>query len=283
MTIAITGSSGFIGREIVKQLDQKGHSVLGLTNKNSNRLDFKKIDYESLGNIRSVLNDAETLIHSAWKGSDRISRNIQEVQEWNVHIASNLIKVIPDTNIKKVLIIGSQAEFGDTDRILSDDSSENPETYYGRAKVKIRESFSNLNSITVIWSRLFSVYGPDDTRDWIITQGLKALSANQEIVFGSCNLPWSLTHVSDAADGLLKSLELKKSIALNIADRNAQPLAESLLLLQKIAGKKNLFQFTDRNFEPKQLIRNQGLIDEIGWECHKTLKAGFEELLGLDK
>jgi nucleoside-diphosphate-sugar epimerase len=281
MRIAITGSSGFIGKELVKHLDQKGHSVLALTRENSQRSNHKIINYESLAEIESVLNESDVLIHGAWKGSDRSNRNIKEIQEKNIQIADNLIKVVPYTNIKKVLIVGSQEEFGNTDRILNDDSSESPETEYGKAKVKIRENFFKLDAITIIWSRLFSVYGPGDTRDWIITQSLKALAANQEITFGPCALPWSLTHVSDAVNGLLKSLDLQKSSVLNIADKNAQPLFDSLLLLQKIAGKNKLFSFTNYDFKSKQLIRNQGIIDELGWECQKTLKTGFEEILGL--
>lgn len=281
MKIAITGASGLIGRELVKQLDQKGHSVLGLTHGSSQIADFKKVNYESLDEIRSVLSDSEILIHAAWQGSDRLSRYIQEIQEKNINIANNLIKVIPNTNIKKILVIGSQEEFGNTDRILNDDSSENPETEYGKAKVKIRKNFFELKTTTIIWNRLFSVYGTGDTRDWIITQGLKALAANKEIMFGPCNLPWSLTHVSDVVTGLVKSLDLQVSSVLNTADKNAQPLMDSLLLLQKIAGKNSLFKFTNYDFKPKQLIRNHGLIDELGWECKITLKNGFEEILGL--
>lgn len=280
MKIAITGSNGFLGKELVKLLNQKENSVLALTREDSQKLNYKKMNYQSLTNIESVLKECEILIHSAWKGSDRSNRNIQEVQEENIEIANNLIKVIPNTNIKKVLIVGSQEEFGNTDRMLYDNSIENPETEYGKAKIKIRENFFKLNSITVIWSRLFSVYGPGDRREWIITQSLKALASNQEIRFGPCNLPWSLTHISDAANGLVRSLDLEKSSVLNIADKNAQPLINSLLLLQEIAGKQNLFSFTNYEFKPKQLIRDHGLIDELGWKCEKTLQAGFEEILG---
>ena len=281
MRIAITGANGFIGQELVRRLDKEGNTVIKINHQKSLIENSRNINYESLTEIESVLNDSEVLIHSAWRGSDRSNRNIKEVQEMNLQIADNLIKVIPYTNIKKVLILGSQEEFGNTDRVLNDDSSENPETEYGKAKVKIRENFFKLDSITIIWSRLFSVYGPGDTRDWIITQSLKALAANQEIRFGPCALPWSLTHVSDAVNGLLRSLDLQKSSVLNIADKDAQPLIDSLLLLQKIAGKNKLFSFTNYDFKSKQLIRNHGLIDKLGWECQKTLKTGFEEILGL--
>lgn len=281
MKIAITGSNGFIGNSLVNKLNKEENSVLALIREDLPKSNYKRINYDSLTDIESVLNDSDILIHTAWQGSNRANRNIQAVQQKNIEIANNLIKVIPNTNIKKILIVGSQEEFGNTDRILDDDSSENPETEYGKAKVRIREKFFKLDSIVVIWSRLFSVYGPDDRRDWIITQSLKALANDQEIIFGPCNLPWSLTHISDAAAGLIRCLDLQNSTVLNISDKFAQPLIDSLLLLQEIAGKNNLFHFKNHNFKSKQLIRNHGIIDELGWKCEKTLKKGFTEMLGL--
>jgi len=278
MIISVTGASGFIGREVVRQLEAKNISVKKLSHKNVNT-DAMQINFQSLQEIESALKNSEILIHCAWDGSDRPNRNNKIVQERNLVLANNLISVIPDTNIKKVLILGSQEEFGDTSRILKDDSPEKPETYYAKTKIRIRENFSQLNNIKLIWCRLFSVYGPEDSRDWIFNQAIKALQSDQKREFGLCDLPWSLTHVRDASNGLIKALEFNESTTLNVADLQALPLKDSLLLLEEIAGKAGLFKFIDNNFPSKQLLREPGVIDNLGWKCSITFQQGFEEIL----
>jgi UDP-glucose 4-epimerase len=278
MTIAITGVNGFIGRELVRQLDSKDMKLRKLSHKISNQA-VTQVNFQSLTEIESALKKSDVLIHCAWEGSVRSSRNNKVVQQRNLDIANNLIKVIPNTNIRKVLILGSQEEFGDTSRILKDDSVEKPETYYGKTKVRIRDNFSQLQQVTLIWCRLFSVYGPADSRDWIFTQALRAIKSGQKKEFGLCNLPWSFTHVRDVSNGLIKALELNENSTLNVSDLYAQPLRDSLLLLQEIAGKDQLFQFIDNNFESKQLMREPGIIDKIGWECNVTLQNGFKDVL----
>ena len=276
--IAVTGANGFIGRELVKQLESKNVSLRKLSHRISNQ-NITKVNFQSLTEIELALKGSEVLIHCAWDGSERSSRDNKNVQHRNLDIANNLIKVIPNTNIRKVLILGSQEEFGDTSGILKDDSTEKPETYYGKTKVQIRENFSQLKQVNLIWCRLFSVYGPADSRDWIFTQALLSLKSGQEKEFGLCNLPWSLTHVTDAAKALIKALELNESSTLNVADLHAQPLKDSLLLLQEIAGKDGLFKFVDNKFTPKQLVRESGIIDKIGWVCNVTLQNGFKDIL----
>jgi hypothetical protein len=81
------------------------------------------------------------------------------------------------------------------------------------------------------------------------------------------------------SNGLIKALELNENSTLNVSDLYAQPLRDSLLLLQEIAGKDQLFQFIDNNFESKQLMREPGIIDKIGWECNVTLQNGFKDVL----
>ena len=136
------------------------------------------------------------LIHLAWVGSDRGNRNFSEIQQRNVLIAENIVSVLKDTNISRLIGVGSQDELLDGEQPWQDHSKIYPTNAYSKAKNQCFEIFSE--SITnFTWARLFSVYGRNDKRSWVITEAVKAIKNNTTVSFGNCSKPWSLTHIND--------------------------------------------------------------------------------------
>jgi len=274
--IGITGANGFIGWNLLSYLSSKGYEVAGFTsNQDSERLNF--LDLNNVTDVESKLKDIDILIHSAWAGSDRSSRNIAAVQEKNVSMMKNLISAQKNTNITKIIGIGSQEELLDGEQPWSDDARIIPSSEYGKAKL---EAFNILSSslASFTWVRLFSVYGRGDKRDWIITKAIQYLKENRKTSFGLCSKPWSLTHVDDISCAFELIIKNDTCGVLNLSNLDAPLLMDHLHLLESLAGKK-LFTFRENNTPERELSRSIGLVDTIGWKPSLNREERFFELL----
>ena len=276
MNIGITGAGGFIGKKLSSYLISKGFNVSEFTS-NKRKNDLIYLDLLDEKEIENRFQNLDVLIHSAWLGSDRKSRLIPEIQSKNIAIANNIVKIVKFTNISRIIGIGSQDEFKDGFQPWNDNSEMFPISEYAKAKFESYNIFRNsIENFT--WARLFSVYGKDDKRDWILTTALKALQSDVSVSFGECSKPWSLTHVKDVCMAL--EIILTKNIhgSVNIADLNAPTLRNHLEFLQSLANKQ-LFSFKPNSVISREVSRSSGNMETHGWKISIDRKEGFLELL----
>lgn len=275
--IGITGAGGFIGRNLLNHLLSRGYDVTGFTSSQDTH-DLNFLDLKDVAQLESKLKTIEILIHSAWMGSDRKNRNIAKVQKENVFMVRNLVSAQKNTNITKIIGIGSQEELFDGDQPWSDDAKIHSSSEYGKAK---HEAFDILSTshVNFTWTRLFSVYGRGDKRDWIIPKAVKYIKDNRVTSFGQCSKPWSLTHIDDISYAFELIIKHNVSGVLNLSNLDAPLLRNHLQLLESMA-RKNLFTFTENNIKERELSRTFGIIDTIGWEPRLSREERFFELLG---
>jgi hypothetical protein len=129
------------------------------------------------------------------------------------------------------------------------------------------------------WMRLFSVYGSNDDRDWVLTKAFSSIMKNKKIVFGSCRQLWSLTHVEDVANATRMIIEKEFIGELNVSDLTVEPLKNHLLLLQQLMGKDDLLFFEENDIVERALIRKPGEIEKLGWKAQVSTTAGFKRMI----
>jgi nucleoside-diphosphate-sugar epimerase len=144
MKILVTGSSGFIGKHVVKELKERGHTVLELTRSNGgdlNRTNWKR---------RVKKFSPEAAIHLAWLGIPDIGlKNSLS----NLEMSFKLFQYLSSTGCKKIVSTGSAFEY---------DTENKRHLYFNVAKNTIRElgeALATDNNTSFIWLRLFFVYG----------------------------------------------------------------------------------------------------------------------------
>ena len=218
MKIGITGANGFIGSNLFNYLSYSGFSVTGFTSNKQNTR-FRYLNMFDMKEIELALGEIELLIHVAWIGSERENRNNFEIQKKNLAISKNITNLKNITKIKRIIALGSQDELRDGDQPWSDGSRIVPSSEYGKAKFEsysmLSEAFDNFS-----WARLFSVYGPGDSRNWIINTAVKALKRNTPTNFGLCSKPWSLTYITDVLTALEKIIMGNSFYLLNLNKNN---------------------------------------------------------------
>ena len=259
--IGITGANGFIGQNTFKYFVSLGYLVKGFTSSDSIP-SLTYLDLNDPAQMESKLADIDVLIHSAWVGSDRFNRDKSDVQDKNISIAKNLIKISRNTNISRIVGIGSQDELLDGEQPWKDESRMFALTEYAKAKV---ESFN-----------IFASSGVNFT--WIITRAVKCLREEIPVTFGKCSKPWSLTHIEDVAIAIELLVKKEISGSVNISNLESPSLKNHLQLLQSIS-RKNLFTFRPNATLERELSRTLGVIDKIGWKPILNRKERFLELL----
>ena len=277
MKVGVTGSNGFIGKSLVSFLTDEGFSVTKFTS-DANIKEMNYINWEDKKQLELHFRDLDVLIHLSWIGSERQLRNNQDVQQINVRRTEALTSILKNTGISQVIAFGSQDELKDGSQPWNDDSSFSPITEYGQAKFECFNLFNtHVNDFT--WARLFSVYGKNDARDWILMNACAAIQNNSRMIFGRCSKPWSLTHVSDVSRAVSLIIKHNLSGTINLSALEAPTLKSHLQLLEQLSNKK-LFTFLDDSKLEREVSRSTGILESIGWLPLISREEGFLELLG---
>jgi len=276
MNIGITGSNGFIGKNLTEYLASEGFFVTKFTEDKLLK-GYVYLDWKNLQNLEFNLANLDVLIHLSWIGSEREFRFNKAVQELNVKRTKSLVSVQKNTGISRIIGIGSQDELPDGLQPWSDTEFFDPKSEYGKAK---KESYlllqENVKNLT--WARLFSVYGTGDKRNWILTKAVAAIKSNTQMVFGRCSKPWALTHVSDVSSALSLVLRANLLGTLNISNLDSPTLRNHLEYLEDLAG-ADLFRFSNETNLEREISRSSGSLDAVGWNPMISRKEGFLELL----
>ena len=245
MRVIVTGAAGFLGYNLTKALSDRGDRVFALVYPGSMHNELLKgmpnvemIEVDLMGDfsLPDKVKDADVTFHLAWAGK----RNDFESQKKNVDAAIKLIKELKRLNCKRIITTGSQAEYGATREIETEDLTPNPFCAYGAAKVATlylsRKLASDLD-LDWIWARIFSLYGVQEPENRMLPALLKALKEDKEFALSSCNQNWDYLDARDAANALIALVERGKSGEIyNVAAGDYRPLKEYVKIMEDITG-----------------------------------------------
>jgi len=166
MSILITGSEGFLGRNLSKYLDKKGVAYYSMGLKPIKRENHFQIpSIKDKLTIKEIFNSIKPNIIYHLAGSPMGSE--EELDELNFGYANTLIQSLNETFLKDttVILIGTAAEYGtikEKDLPVSEEYIAQPESEYGKSKLKQTTHFLNrdFNQHNTIILRPFNVYGP---------------------------------------------------------------------------------------------------------------------------
>jgi len=139
MKIFITGGDGFLGSNLVRELLSRGHELTLLIQENRQvktleGLNIKRV-YGDVLNYESLVNGAkgaEVVIHAAASTSNWPSRS-EIVNKINIEGTSNIIKMVKELGIKKLVYVGTANSFGFGDK----ENPGNETKPYGSLKYKM--------------------------------------------------------------------------------------------------------------------------------------------------
>jgi nucleoside-diphosphate-sugar epimerase len=229
----------------------------------------------------------DVVISFDWDGVGREYRNDTNLQMSNVLPLLNLAEKASHVGVKRFIGVGSQAEYGLQNTLLTTETERKPVTAYGYAKVAASEAIRNVFSGSPVWTwvRVFSVYGEGDTSSWLIPTLMKSFFSGEDVYLTAGTQRWSLLHALDAAEFFAHLVEIdpisepESTGDFNLGHPVAPVLKESIQLLATLTKTKSVIHWgsVQANEDSPHLLQPCTARNEaLGWSPYVTLWEGFE-------
>ena len=215
--ILITGITGFLGCHLGKLLVENNYQVIATRRKESSlkncveyqeQIEWINID-EDNWKERIIALQPTTILHVAWMGVSAIQREDWEKQTKNLFFLQDLLFIAKKSNTRKIVGLGSQAEYGLIDSVVSESHSLKPTTAYGAVKVvscQLLKNFCVQNNIKWYWLRVFSVFGEKESLGSLIPDVIQNIAAKKVkmMAFSPGEQEYAYLYVKDFVKGIRK-------------------------------------------------------------------------------
>jgi len=217
-TVLITGATGFIGSNIAKSLTDKGYKVFATHRNNSSFYRCK--DFKNLVQWINVENpdwkeehtdiQIDLLIHTAWQGVSAGERDNWDIQLSNFKFSKEIFEFAKSVNVKKIISLGSQAEYGIYNQKVDEEFTPVPVDAYGSVKLLtlyFLRNFATKENIDWYWIRVFSVFGTNENGNWLLPSVILNLLQGKPVELTEGNQKYDYMHSDEFVINLQKVIE----------------------------------------------------------------------------
>jgi len=278
MKFLVTGSCGFIGFHLCRNLLKEEHEVLGIDNLNRYYdVDLKRTRLKLLKSFKNFKFCNEDLINkepvsllfkdfkpiivvnlAAQAGVRYSAINPNSYLDSNVIGFLNIIDLCREFEIKKLIYASSSSVYGSSKDVpYKEVSSPNPISIYGKTKLineKITESSANQNCFNSIGLRFFTVYGPYGRPDMAYYKFSKKIKENSKIkIFNKGNMSRDMTYIDDIIQGIKLVIQAENLIEpheiFNLGNTKPIKTMDLLSLIESHYKKKASVEYEDSKNE----------------------------------
>src|SRR3990167_2144561 len=277
--ILLTGSAGFIGRNLLVELLNRGHEVTSLDRLfGADLSDRETIDQ----NVKIV----DQVIHLAAIADLNYAReHPEQTFKTNIEVTWNIAEFSAKHN-KRLLYASTCCVYGDQDFDKYPETTEeappNPNEIYAYSKYigeLIIKSFNFTHGLNYVNMRFPTTYGEPGQREVL---GVKiffrqAMEGLPITIHGDGTQTRTLTHISDLVDAVVRLVEKPNlnNFAINLSTEESVSANDMANMIKEVTGSSS--EITHINQRPGQTMReaiNSNKARELlGWEA----QVGFEE------
>ncbi len=293
--VFVTGATGAVGAKVVDNLLSRGDEPGILIRKNSNLWRIQNL-VTDLQHITGELaypesyRDAlisfkpEAVIHLAWDGV--LGKNRNDLQQVNSNLPGTLGLMDEAYNAGAHFFIGvgSQAEYGALQQIISEEMPTTPTTLYGASKLAgytLCNTYATLHGMRFAWMRLFSSYGPQDSPEWMIPYLILALLRGEKPSLTACEQKWDYLFQADAAEAIATVLHHPSASGIfNLGSGFAAPLRETVEYIRDCINPELPIGWGEIPYRPDQVMHLQANISRlnaVGWNPATSLQEGLSK------
>lgn len=294
--VVITGATGMIGLALTEILIQNDIKCLLLVRKNTTKIDripksnlveLAYCDLTDLGNFESSENDYDAFFHLGWDATIGTGRDNTYLQENNVKITLDAVKLAHKLGCKSFVGAGSQAEYGLKTEKLSSNLLCDPVTGYGIAKYsagKLSKILAEQLNMKHCWSRILSIFGKYDNPNTLISYVINSLKVNESPKVTLCEQEWDYLYVKDCARALY--LIAKDGIhgkVYPIGSGKTRKLKEYLEVISEKINSEAVIDFGAKEYNTNQVMYLCADISDLtadtGFKPIYSFEDGINEIL----
>jgi nucleoside-diphosphate-sugar epimerase len=205
MKTLITGSSGFIGRALLKQnLTGDLHVTsrvstslpVGITGHFGDLSDQEFLKY-------LAEQEFEQVIHLAWEGLPNLS---EENNLRNLEISKKILEILASSGVEDFQIAGSCLEYGDKTGQVNEEVIGENLSDFADTKIKLLEFVAGLG-VAYKWHRIFYSYGPFQHDNSLLSSAFLSAKNGVSLKLSNPNISRDFVYVDDVAKAMSQLIE----------------------------------------------------------------------------
>ena len=288
MKIVIAGANSFIGKRLLKKVADD--DVVAIVREGS-QFTFPGVkivhcNMEEYGQLGELCGPGDVFVDLTWRGSRGADRQNREMQEKNYLSTLAAMKSMAEAGYKTLVSAGSQAEYGQCEGTITENTPTNPNTQYGIYKLRIYNEvkvIAQQQGCRFIEPRYFSLYGPGDYEKTLIMATLKKLLNNERIELNECTQLWDYLFVDDAMDALVHLCKTNAEGGVyNFATGHHRTLREFILDMKEAVGSDSevVFGAVEYNGLYIDLRPDVTKLKSTGWTPKISFQDGIKQIVG---
>ena len=251
MKVFVTGGTGFIGGEVVRQLRDRGDEVVCLVRTPAKATTLRELGCElvsgDLGDeaaIRKGMTSCDAVIHAAAMYEVGIPAK-QRLAMWEANVAGTerVMKAALEEKVPRIVYVSTVGIFGNTRKQVVDENYKNPETdftsYYEETKLeahKLVQRMIDEQELPAIIVQPGGVYGPGDTSQ--VADLLEQFFAGKLPLMPFPELGICMSHVEDIASGVLLALHRGGLGETYVISGPVTTMREVIQTVAKVSGRQ---------------------------------------------
>jgi len=283
-SILVTGSSGFIGTNLLDELLPK-NKILGI----NNTTDKKKQNYTSLKKditklqYREISKEITGIIHlAALTDTQYCEQNPEKCFQTNVLGTLRILEIGRKKDCK-IVYVSTNHVYGKPIKLpIRENHPKNPQSAYASSKLVgeyLCEVYSKNYNMDISIVRLFSVYGPNSPRHLVTTRIFEQLG-KKSITLGNLNAKRDFVYIKDAIRAITTVYKKNHGFnSYNVGSGKSYSIRNLCDFIKKISGYNPQIRSVSsmiRKNEIKNVVANTSKIQKLGWKNETDILQGLQ-------
>ncbi len=305
MNILVTGGLGLIGHNVVRKLEEQGHTVVVYDNMTNygiipqeeidhlirERRKFIKHSEIHENDILQVSmfdwllpkHNIEAIIHLASFPRQKV---VNANPCWGSTVMSTgllaLLEKAVQHGVRRFTYASSSMVYGDFQDFVTEDAICRPQGQYGILKLAgewLVKDYTRKHGIEHTILRPSAVYGPLDVEDRVISKFLLTAMRGETLKVNGPNETLDFTYVDDAANGFVAATLSDKAAngTYNITKSHSKTLLSAAELAVKLAGRGSIeVRDKDADFPSRGALDITRARNDFGFDPKVDVDEGFQ-------
>jgi nucleoside-diphosphate-sugar epimerase len=286
--VLVTGATGFIGRQALPVLAERGYEVHAASRSGETGIDgvhSHPVDLLESGAAAALVAEVSPahLLHLAWYAEPGEFWSSPENLRW-VAASLELLGAFAASGGRRFVGAGTCAEYdwSASGRCVEGETPLRPATLYGACKDALRrmvEATGRERGLSTAWGRVFFLYGPGEHPDRLVPSVALRVLRGESAPCTEGSQVRDFLHVADVAGALVELLAGEVEGPVNIGSGEPVSVADLVTLVGEAAGHPELVELgalPSRPGEPPELVADTGRLNRaVGWTPRYSLREGI--------
>lgn len=282
--ILLTGGTGFIGSEIIRQGLAAGYHVAALV-RDVRKLprdglltpiagDLSQPDWKAIEKFKPTV-----CLHCAWIAAPGIYQNSpanEDYRNWSIRLAERLY----EAGLEKFIGMGTCLEYASSPLALAENCPR-PKSpcSYGQAKLAVLDALEALapSPNAWAWMRVFYAYGLGEHPQQFISSAIRILSQGKSLTLLKPADVVDYIHVKDVAAAVLAGLDPAASGVFNVGSGQNRTVAQIGQIIAKMCRAEDKLVFNDQ-VQSSARFASIRRLENYNWKPKWDFKRSVEEM-----